>query len=306
MDYSANINPLGLPEGVKRELLCCVEENVCCIYPDSACRSLKMALSEIHHVPKEWISCGNGAADLIFALVAALRPRHALLLAPSFLEYSQALHLWGCETDSFMLREDEDFSLDPFRLKEALFRARAEKQPYDILFLCNPNNPTGLPVKKEIVEEIGVVCKETGTWLAVDECFCDFLDEPEAYSAIPKLKDLDHVIVLKAFTKIYAMAGLRLGYSLCADQELNIRLETVRQPWSVSGPAQRAGIAALKERDYLEATKRLIGPERERMKGKLVELGFQVYPSQANYIFSEILSGRKGIPFMTDCCARAC
>ena len=285
MDYSANINPLGLPEGVKRELLCCVEENVCCIYPDSACRSLKMALSEIHHVPKEWISCGNGAADLIFALVAALRPRHALLLAPSFLEYSQALHLWGCETDSFMLREDEDFSLDPFRLKEALFRARAEKQPYDILFLCNPNNPTGLPVKKEIVEEIGVVCKETGTWLAVDECFCDFLDEPEAYSVIPKLKDLDHVIVLKAFTKIYAMAGLRLGYSLCADQELNIRLETVRQPWSVSGPAQRAGIVALKERDYLEATKRLIGPERERMKGKLVELGFQVYPSQANYIF---------------------
>lgn len=102
------------------------------------------------------------------------------------------------------------------------------------------------------------------------------------------------------------MAGLRLGYSLCADQELNIRLETVRQPWSVSGPAQRAGIAALKERDYLEATKRLIGPERERMKGKLVELGFQVYPSQANYIFSEILSGRKGIPFMTDCCAGAC
>lgn len=130
-----------------------------------------------------------------------------------------------------------------------------------------------------------MVCKETGTWLAVDECFCDFLDEPEAYSVIPKLKDLDHVIVLKAFTKIYAMAGLRLGYSLCADQELNIRLETVRQPWSVSGPAQRAGIAALKERDYLEATKRLIGPERERMKGKLAELGFQVYPSQANYIF---------------------
>ena len=116
-----------------------------------------MALSEIHHVPKEWISCGNGAADLIFALVAALRPRHALLLAPSFLEYSQALHLWGCETDSFMLREDEDFSLDPFRLKEALFRARAEKQPYDILFLCNKKNHTGIHEKKEREGDIGVV-----------------------------------------------------------------------------------------------------------------------------------------------------
>lgn len=92
------------------------------------------------------------------------------------------------------------------------------------------------------------------------------------------------------------MAGLRLGYSLCADQELNIRLETVRQPWSVSGPAQRAGIAALKERDYLEATKRLIGPERERMKGKLVELGLQVYPSQANYIFQRSCLEGRGFP----------
>ncbi len=294
MDYSANINPLGLPEGVKRELHCCVEENVCCIYPDSACRSLKLALSDMYHVPKEWISCGNGAADLIFALAAALRPGRALLLAPSFLEYSQALHLWGCETDAFMLREEEGFRLDPDRLKEVLLHAKSEKQPYDILFLCNPNNPTGLPLKRERVEEIGEVCKETGTWLAVDECFCDFLDEPEAYSVIPVLKELDRVIVLKAFTKIYAMAGLRLGYSLCADQELNRRLEAARQPWSVSGPAQRAGIAALKERDYLEAAKRLIGPERERMKEKLTELGFLVYPSQANYIFFRDPSRKKG------------
>lgn len=285
MDYSANINPLGLPEGVKRELFQCVEENVCCIYPDSACRDLKRALSETHHVPKEWICCGNGAADLIFALAAALKPLRALLPAPSFMEYSQALSLWGCDTDLFVLKEKEGFQLDSLRLRDELLLAYAAGRPYNILFLCNPNNPTGLPLKKETVEEIGAVCKKTGTWLVADECFCDFLDEPQEHSVIPRLKDLDHVIVLKAFTKIYAMAGLRLGYSLCADQELNCRMEEVRQPWSVSGPAQRAGIAALKAENYLEATKRLIGPERERMKGRLSELGFQVYPSQANYIF---------------------
>lgn len=285
MDYSANINPLGLPRGVKKELLHCIEENVCCIYPDSACRSLKNALSEIHHIPRQWISCGNGAADLIFALTAALKPVRALLPAPSFMEYSQALGLWGCETDWFMLREEEGFRLDSFRLREQLCRAQEEKRPYSILFLCNPNNPTGFPLKRETVEEIGALCSKMGTWLIADECFCDFLDEPDAYSVIPRLKELDHVVVLKAFTKIYAMAGLRLGYSLCSDLELNRRMEEVRQPWSVSGPAQRAGIAALKEKGYLEATKRLIGPERERMKRRLAELGLQVYPSQANYIF---------------------
>mgnify|MGYP000747870443 CR=1 FL=1 len=204
------------------------------------------------------LAAGNGAADLIFALVAALRPRHALLLAPSFLEYSQALHLWGCETDSFMLREDEDFSLDPFRLKEALFRARAEKQPYDILFLCNPNNPTGLPVKKEIVEEIGAVCKETGTWLAVDECFCDFLDEPEAYSVIPKLKDLDHVIVLKAFTKIYAMAGLRLGYGLCSDSAFWNGFRQYASPGPCPARPSAAGVGGLGETDLRSAPERCL------------------------------------------------
>lgn len=285
MDYSANINPLGLPEGVKRELEQCLRENVCAIYPDSGCRALKKALAAYHQVPEEWISCGNGAADLIFALTAAIRPKRGLLPAPSFLEYSQALSQWGCEIDFFPLEEEDGFDIDTVRLCQTLHEAQKKGRPYDILFLCNPNNPTGRSVSREDMVKIGKKCKALGTWLAADECFCDFLDHPAEHSLIPDLKELGHVIVLKAFTKIYAMAGLRLGYSLCPDPELNRRLEQVRQPWSVSGLAQRAGIAALREKDYLKETARLIGPERERMKGRLESFGFQVLSSQANYIF---------------------
>ena len=196
-----------------------------------------------------------------------------------------------------MLREDEDFSLDPFRLKEALFRARAEKQPYDILFLCNPNNPTGLPVKKEIVEEIGVVCKETGTWLAVDECFCDFLDEPEAYSVIPKLKDLDHVIVLKAFTKIYAMAGLRLGYCLSDDRALLAAMAEEGPPWPVSQLAQQAGISALQYApDWPFRVHQQLEEERRYLSQELSRLRFHVYPSDSNFLLFQGEEGLAGAP----------
>ncbi len=119
----------------------------------------------------------------------------------------------------------------------------------------------------------------------MDECFEEFLDEPEAYSIIPFLEKLSHVFVLKAFTKIYAMAGLRLGYALCSNEDVLTKICQVRQPWSVSGLAQRAGIAALKETEYVLKTRKLIHEQREKMEAALTELGYIVYPSQANYIF---------------------
>lgn len=106
IDYSANINPLGLPQGVKEELARCIEEPVCCVYPDSQCRDLVKALADYHKVTQDWILCGDGAADLIFGLAFALKPKKALLLAPSFLEYEQALKAVDCDIDLFYLKEE--------------------------------------------------------------------------------------------------------------------------------------------------------------------------------------------------------
>ena len=125
IDYSANINPLGLPQGVKEELARCIEEPVCCVYPDSQCRDLVKALADYHKVTQDWILCGDGAADLIFGLAFALKPKKALLLATSFLEYEQALKAVDCDIDLFYLKEENGYRLDVEELCKTLERANA-------------------------------------------------------------------------------------------------------------------------------------------------------------------------------------
>ena len=112
MDYSANINPLGMPEAVRQALRDCLEREVCSLYPDSRCKKLRQALGRHHGVEEQWIICGNGAADLIFGLAAALRPVRGLVTAPAFSEYEQALRSVGCRTDYYYLRWDAGFALD--------------------------------------------------------------------------------------------------------------------------------------------------------------------------------------------------
>ena len=165
------------------------------------------------------------------------------------------------------------------------FCRRIESGAYDLVFFCNPNNPTGISVSREELLRAARACERAGTFLAVDECFLEFLEDGKERSLIPSLGDLPGVMVFGAFTKMYAMAGLRLGYCLCSEEALLEKMFRQRQPWAVSGPAQAAGTAALQEKEYRRKSRRLIGREREYLAGALKGLGFRVYPSQANYLF---------------------
>lgn len=277
LDFSANLNPFGLPEAVRRAAADSLGD--CAVYPDSSSRKLTAALAAYHGVPQEQVICGNGAADLIFGLALALKPKRALVTAPAFSEYEQALAAVDCRVSWLDLREQDGFRLNS---RELLEKLSGEPQ---LLFLCNPNNPTGVSISREDMEWVAGVCRKQGVRLAVDECFCDFLDAPESCSLIPFLGKYPNVFVLKAFTKLYAMAGLRLGYGLCADGELMERLKQVRQPWSVSSVAQAAGLAALGETGYVRASTEAIARERRWLSGELIRLGLTVYGSEANYIF---------------------
>ena len=284
LDFSANINPLGMPEGVKEAIRRGVE--LAAPYPDAACRRLRAALGEFYGVERDEIICGNGAADLIFQLALARRPGRALVTAPSFSEYEQALAVCGTKVRRCALREERGFAFD---LEEWMGEAEAWKP--DLAFFCNPNNPTGLAERRETVEEMARFCGERGIFLVVDECFGEFLDEPESCSILGELGHFPGVFVLKAFTKLYAMAGVRLGYGFCSDSSVLEAMEAVRQPWSVSTLAQEAGIAALKETEYVEETRHMIRRQRDFLKDGLRELGFEVWDSQANYLF---FRGREG------------
>lgn len=276
LDFSANINPLGTPEAVIRA----ARESMARVahYPDAHQEELKQALSEYEKVPEEWLICGNGAAELIFVLAQAIRPRKALIPAPTFAEYEQALRGAGCEVIYEVLKEESGF-----RLEETILDRLTED--LDILFLCNPNNPTGLLTDQGLLEKIVESCEQKNIRLAVDECFLDFVEGQEQLTLKRKLREGRKLFILKAFTKRYAMAGLRLGYGISADTELLDAMAQRMQPWNVSIPAQEAGIAALQENAYVEKAKKIVEQEKEYLIRELRKMGYQVYDSCANYIF---------------------
>ena len=126
------------------------------------------------------------------------------------------------------------------------------KEKPDIIFLCNPNNPTGITIPQDLLEEILETCAMQGIFMVVDECFLDFVKDPEKYTLKGKLEKYPGLFILKAFTKRYAIPGVRLGYGFCSDRKVLDRMEAVTQPWNVSTMAQQAGMAALKESEYVE------------------------------------------------------
>lgn len=276
IDFSANTNPLGTPESVKQAIRDCLDH--ISDYPQVGCDELKNALAEYEGVEKKNLICGNGAADLIFSLCRAKIPEKALVLAPTFAEYEQALGSVGCEVEHFFLKEEDDFHVQE-SFPEAL------NPELDMIFLCNPNNPTGILMERPLLEKILKRCAELGIFMVVDECFLDFVKEPETYTLKKLLEKYNNLFILKAFTKRYAMAGVRLGYGMCADEKTLLTMEGMTQPWNVSSIAQAAGIAALKETEYVKKGRNLSFAEAAWMKQKLGELGLKVYPSQANYIF---------------------
>ena len=275
LDFSSNVSPLGLPEGIRHaaaEALRDAER-----YPDPLCRELRRAIAAAEGVSEDWCLCGGGSADLIYRAVLAARPRRALVTAPAFAEYEAALELVRCETAHYPLKEETGFVLDGDCLNSVT-------PDTDMVFLCQPNNPTGRTVSRSLLAGLLDRCREARALLVVDECFCDFLDDPNASTMKGLLGEYENLLILKAFTKLYAMAGLRLGYCLCACASLLDAMRTAGQPWAVSGPAQAAGVAALKETEYVRTVRTLISQERPWLLGELTRLGLRVIPGEANYL----------------------
>lgn len=282
LDFSANINPLGLPESVKRAVAEGLSDTA--HYPDPLCRELIAALAEHEGVKGEQLVCGNGAADLIFRLVVAKMPYKALVCSPTFAEYEKCLESVGAVVRRHALTAEKGFCLDEsilFELNESV----------DMLFLCNPNNPTGQLIGRELLTAILKRCREAGILLVLDECFCDFVEDRESYTMKGFVEEYDNLFILRAFTKNYAMPGLRLGYGICGNETLLNVLRETGQPWSVSLPAQLAGVQALREKEYLCRARELVFRQRQRLTQELRALGFTVYPPGANYIFFRLGPG---------------
>ena len=154
----------------------------------------------------------------------------------------------------------------------------------ELVFLCEPNNPTGISTAPELLRRILTCCEAVGAQLVVDECFHEFLPDTGAYTLLPLLKTHPALTVLRAFTKSYGMPGLRLGYALCSNTKLLENMLCAGPPWAVSSPAQAAGLAALEDEDYSRDLRALVLVQRPRLRQALMALGLYVVPGQANYL----------------------
>ena len=205
LDFSVNTNPFGVPPRMEQSSGDFV--STFGFYPDSKCQTLRKALSEKYSIPPKFIYCGSGADDIIYRLVFALHPKRALILEPTFEEYGRALSLTGCEISHFQLTEKQNFHLDIEHFLSAIDRI-------DILFICNPNNPTGQLIKHEDIVQILKRCEKNNVICVVDECFMEMLQDWRTLSVKQESKSYPQLVVVDAFTKTYAIPGLRLGFAV--------------------------------------------------------------------------------------------
>lgn len=265
-DFSINVNPLGMPLASIQA----AHEGVVLTgrYPDYKAEQLCHAIAKAKQIPADRIIPGNGAAELLYALGQTI-PGKALTLAPTFTGYAEAVAAGGGEL-TYASDEQELLAKmdDSIRL----------------VFLCNPNNPTGTLFTREQILRVLAKAEALQAYVCVDECFLPFLEEEASYSMLPYLAKHPRLLVLRAFTKIYCMAGLRLGYLACGDTELQSRIRAKLQPWNTSIPAQLAGIAALSDTEYLAKTRENLQAERAYLVPRLRELVAEVYDGYGNFL----------------------
>ncbi len=285
LDFSVNVNPFGASESVKtaaRESVEFISD-----YPDSYCRKLRSALAEKlqqemdegceRQTIEEMLVFGNGAADLIYALVLAEKPRKAVLTVPSFLEYEQALQTVDCQIRYHKLEKKRWFRLQEDYLQELT-------PDVDLIFLCSPDNPSGQVIERGLMEQILKKCEQNHIRMVLDECFYEFLEKPQKAAFARTAAKHPQLFRIRAFTKMHAMPGLRLGYGICADRKLTERMAHIRQPWSVSVVAQAAGLAALQEEERTKAIREKLAAERSFLENGLRAAEIEYIPSEANYI----------------------
>jgi threonine-phosphate decarboxylase len=276
LDFSSNINPLGVPESFKQALFERINEFT--RYPDLKYRALKEALAEYLGLDlPQMIIPGNGAVEIIFKAIMALDIDAMINLSPTFSEYARAGRQKGIRVLDINAYDHEFRRLD---LGQILHTA----EPKSLVVLCNPNNPTGTFLETGEVSYLAQKLKEKEAFLIIDEAFIEFTDGYPENSMVSYLADFPNVLVIRAATKFFGMPGIRLGFGVTGNLALVKMIEEQLEPWNVNAAAVIAGCTVYRDEEYIKASRCWAKEEREFMFRHLKEIaGLTVYPSQANY-----------------------
>ena len=280
LDYSSNINPLGVPQkfiNIAKESF-----NKLVNYPDPYYIDLRKKIAEFNSLDLSNIIVGNGATEILFLYLKALKPKKVLILAPCFAEYERALKSVSAEINYFELKESDNFYPDIENLKKEI-----ETNSYDLLLFCNPNNPTGQFIKLEDIRVVVEACENKNTKIFVDEAFIEFIENwHEKTVSLFKNKN---IFIMRAFTKFFAIPGLRLGYGIGFDDEILNKMWDEKEPWTVNTLANLAGLVMLDDKEYIEKSEKWILEEKKFMYKELSEFQYlKAYKTECNFILLKI------------------
>ena len=261
LDFTASINPLGAAPDT---------------YPDPNCLKLRRALDRYLGIEPDFILVGNGSTELIHLIAGAFLSLGdtAVIFAPTFAEYEAACRLQRVAPVLISSNKDEGFRWD---MPKAL-KIIADLKPAAV-FVCNPNNPTGIHLKEDEVRQIAETLDNCGL-LVLNEAYRSFVDE--CWTSHPWLR-MGNVVLLRSMTKDYALAGLRLGYMLASGAVVR-QVGQYQYSWSVNAPAQAAGMAALGQQEHVELGRQMVASSKEFLRRALSGIGMECMPSAANFL----------------------
>lgn len=279
IDFSVNINPLGLPPRVKETILKNIGTLLC--YPDPDSKGLKSIISTFYDINQNNILVGNGSIELIHLIPRALKARNALIVGPTFSEYEFAVRSNGTRVFFAQAQEQDDFRIGLLKIKKSIPKA-------DLIFLCNPNNPTGYLMPKNELLDIFYICKKYNTVLVIDEAFIDFLRNDEKITLVIEAAKYNRLLVIRSLTKFFALPGLRLGY-LVGQRRIVEHLSKFQYPWNVNSLAQVIAGDVFKAAKYIKLSKNFIVREKDYLFENLSQIkGLKVYRPAANFVFCKL------------------
>lgn len=307
--FAANVNPLGISYKLRTTL----SERIDAItsYPDRDYTALRTSISNYIHLAKENIIVGNGSTELISLFIQITAPKKALLVTPTYSEYERELALQGGTLDYFPLSEEDGFTLHPEKLEQEL------KKGYDLLILCNPNNPTSTAITTDSMREILTCCKKVASQLTneyghehplnviVDETYVEFAPDIDKVTAIPLVNEFDNLVVLRGVSKFFAAPGLRLGYASTSSKYLLKEINDRKNPWTINTLAAIAGEIMFSDEEYIKNTKDFISSERTRVCNALRQNpNLKVYEPVANFVLVRILKPDMTASMLFEACIK--
>lgn len=278
IDFSANINPLGLSSRVKEAIIKNFDQIL--HYPDPECKTLRQEFSNCYGINYENTIAGNGCVELIYLITSVLKPRTALILVPTFSEYATALQSINTNITFWELEEEQEFKVPIAEIIKQLNK-------WEVIFLCNPNNPTGGLIPKTELIALLKEAEKQGVTVILDEAFIDVVDKE---SLIKQSCQSEYLFVVRSLTKFFGLAGLRLGFGIGHQKIIN-RLKSSKIPWSVNAFAQIAGIEVLKDIHFRKHSKKFILEEKNFLYKELLKIkGLKPYYPSANFILIKLES----------------